>query len=176
GSSWDDSAVNDCLEARSRVRMRTSPWSLHSRPPNRYFRLPLRSPTPLPQAHRRARRRAPGPQLPGGVGRAHGWPQAGTGLSAGHRRMPGCRLAAGTYRSGEVRGITAGRSRRADFAGEECWFRGRELLVSRAATNIHLPQNRADAHTPALRSTSHPKTLGGTLPRNRTALSARVLV
>src|SRR5699024_10736739 len=135
---------------------------------------PTASSPPCPQAGAgptAARRRAPGPQLPAGVCRAVGWPQAGTGLSAGHRRMPGCRLAAGTYRSGEVRGITAGRSRRADFAGEECWFRGRELLVSRAATNIHLPQNRADAHTPALRSTSHPKTLGGTLPRNRTALS-----
>ena len=79
--------------------MRTSPWSLHSRPPNRYFRWPLRSPTPLPQAHRRARRRAPGPQLPAGVCRAVGsaggyravgWPQA----RAEAAKSEGSRLAA----------------------------------------------------------------------------------
>jgi hypothetical protein len=70
-------------------------------------------------------------------------PQAGAGLTAARRRVPGCRLrrrvpgcrlATGTCRSGEVRGITAGRSRRADFAGEECWFRGRGMLVSRERT------------------------------------------
>src|SRR5699024_8214609 len=127
-----------------------------------------------------------GSQLPAGVCRAVGsaggyravgWPQA----RAEAAKSEGSRLAAAEE--------LISRERNVGFAGEECWFRGRELLVSRAATNIHLPQNRADAHTPALRSTSHPKNprrhpvaqprsalRASTLPRNRTAPSARVLV
>src|SRR5699024_11470191 len=62
--------------------------------------------------------------------------------------MPVCRLAAGTYRSGEVRGITAGRSRRADFAGEECWFRGLGFKGSLQ----HPSKWRSEEHTSELQS------------------------